>query len=159
MRGGQDQRRCDQVARSGRLVGRSTREQLDDAPSIGLHAQDSGAVDDSDDILDPQGWILLSFLMDPRTGLGRFRDFRISNYELMTALSLVDSGLPSTTDSGSRWSDSAGFQAPELLSGGPPSRASDVYALAACACALLTGAAPTVGSSPRTSTAIGCSLP
>jgi nanoRNase/pAp phosphatase (c-di-AMP/oligoRNAs hydrolase) len=40
------------------------------------------------DILDPQGWILLSFLMDPRTGLGRFRDFRISNYQLM--LRLID---------------------------------------------------------------------
>ena len=39
-----------------------------------------------DDILDPQGWILLSFLMDPRTGLGRFREFRISNYELMMQL-------------------------------------------------------------------------
>jgi nanoRNase/pAp phosphatase (c-di-AMP/oligoRNAs hydrolase) len=39
-----------------------------------------------DDILDPQGWILLSFLMDPRTGLGRFRDFRISNYQLMMQL-------------------------------------------------------------------------
>jgi nanoRNase/pAp phosphatase (c-di-AMP/oligoRNAs hydrolase) len=38
------------------------------------------------DILDPQGWILLSFLMDPRTGLGRFREFRISNYELMMQL-------------------------------------------------------------------------
>jgi nanoRNase/pAp phosphatase (c-di-AMP/oligoRNAs hydrolase) len=38
------------------------------------------------DILDPQGWILLSFLMDPRTGLGRFRDFRISNYQLMMHL-------------------------------------------------------------------------
>lgn len=39
-----------------------------------------------EDILDPQGWDLLSFLMDPRTGLGRFRDFRISNYDLMMAL-------------------------------------------------------------------------
>ena len=39
-----------------------------------------------DDILDPQGWELLSFLMDARTGLGRFRDFRISNYELMMTL-------------------------------------------------------------------------
>ena len=39
-----------------------------------------------EDILDPQGWILLSFLMDPRTGLGRFRDFRISNYQLMMKL-------------------------------------------------------------------------
>src|SRR4051794_434140 len=38
------------------------------------------------EILDPSGWILLSFLMDPRTGLGRFRDFRISNYQLMMAL-------------------------------------------------------------------------
>ena len=39
-----------------------------------------------EEILDPAGWILLSFLMDPRTGLGRFRDFRISNYELMMQL-------------------------------------------------------------------------
>ena len=39
-----------------------------------------------DEILDPAGWIFLSFLMDPRTGLGRFRNFRISNYELMMQL-------------------------------------------------------------------------
>jgi len=39
-----------------------------------------------DDILDPKGWDLLSFLMDPRTGLGRFREFRISNYQLMMQL-------------------------------------------------------------------------
>ena len=39
-----------------------------------------------DEILDPSGWILLSYLMDPRTGLGRFRDFRISNYQLMMQL-------------------------------------------------------------------------
>ncbi len=39
-----------------------------------------------DDLLDPQGWVLLSFLMDARTGLGRFRDFRVSNYELMMQL-------------------------------------------------------------------------
>ena len=38
------------------------------------------------EILDPQGWILMSFLMDPRTGLGRFRGFRISNYQLMMQL-------------------------------------------------------------------------
>jgi nanoRNase/pAp phosphatase (c-di-AMP/oligoRNAs hydrolase) len=44
-----------------------------------------------EDILDPEGWILLSFLMDPRTGLGRFREFRISNYQLM--LQLIDSCL------------------------------------------------------------------
>jgi len=39
-----------------------------------------------DDILNPQGWELLSFLMDARTGLGRFREFRISNYALMMEL-------------------------------------------------------------------------
>jgi len=39
-----------------------------------------------EEILDPQGWVLLNFLMDSRTGLGRFRDFRISNYELMMQL-------------------------------------------------------------------------
>jgi nanoRNase/pAp phosphatase (c-di-AMP/oligoRNAs hydrolase) len=39
-----------------------------------------------DEILEPEGWIFLSFLMDPRTGLGRFRDFRISNHQLMMQL-------------------------------------------------------------------------
>jgi nanoRNase/pAp phosphatase (c-di-AMP/oligoRNAs hydrolase) len=39
-----------------------------------------------DDILEPHGWDYISFLMDPRTGLGRFRDFRISNYQLMMQL-------------------------------------------------------------------------
>ena len=38
------------------------------------------------EILEPTGWIFLSFLMDPRTGLGRFREFRISNYDLMMQL-------------------------------------------------------------------------
>ena len=38
------------------------------------------------DILDPHGWTLLNFLMDSRTGLGRFREFRISNYQLMMLL-------------------------------------------------------------------------
>lgn len=39
-----------------------------------------------DEILNPKGWVLLHYLMDPRTGLGRFRQFRISNYELMMQL-------------------------------------------------------------------------
>jgi len=39
-----------------------------------------------DEILNPEGWVLLGFIMDPRTGLGRFRNFRISNYELMENL-------------------------------------------------------------------------
>lgn len=40
----------------------------------------------ADEILNPTGWVLLGFIMDPRTGLGRFRNFRISNYELMEVL-------------------------------------------------------------------------
>lgn len=39
-----------------------------------------------DEILDPTGWALLNHLMDARTGLGRFRTFRVSNYDLMMAL-------------------------------------------------------------------------
>ncbi len=39
-----------------------------------------------DDILEAAGWDLLSFIMDARTGLGRFRDFNISNYQLMMKL-------------------------------------------------------------------------
>ncbi|MBY0409987.1 MAG: exopolyphosphatase, partial [Burkholderiaceae bacterium] len=39
-----------------------------------------------EDILNPQGWVLLNYLMDSRTGLGRFREFRISNYALMMDL-------------------------------------------------------------------------
>lgn len=36
-----------------------------------------------EEILKPEGWVLLSFIMDPRTGLGRYHDFRISNIQLM----------------------------------------------------------------------------
>ncbi|MBR1737024.1 MAG: exopolyphosphatase [Firmicutes bacterium] len=49
-----------------------------------------------DEILNPTGWVLLSYLMDARTGLGRFRNFRISNYELM--MQLIDFCLEHTID-------------------------------------------------------------
>ena len=39
-----------------------------------------------EEILHPTGWVLLNYLMDARTGLGRFRKFRISNYQLMMQL-------------------------------------------------------------------------
>lgn len=39
-----------------------------------------------DEIQSPQGWILLSFVMDPRTGLGRYQDYRVSNYSLMESM-------------------------------------------------------------------------
>jgi nanoRNase/pAp phosphatase (c-di-AMP/oligoRNAs hydrolase) len=49
-----------------------------------------------DEILRPSGWALLNFLMDPRTGLGRFHHFRISNYELM--MQLIDYCLAHPVD-------------------------------------------------------------
>lgn len=39
-----------------------------------------------DEILNPSDWVLLGYIMDPRTGLGRFRNFTISNYQLMEKL-------------------------------------------------------------------------
>ena len=39
-----------------------------------------------EEILNPTDWVLMNFLMDARTGLGRFHDFRISNYALMMEL-------------------------------------------------------------------------
>ena len=67
----------------------------------GVSADLMDAVDQADsaqyalqDVLDPRGWALLNFLMDSRTGLGRFRDFRISNYDLMMTLI---SGVPGKT--------------------------------------------------------------
>ena len=49
-----------------------------------------------EEILNPEGWVLLNFLMDPRTGLGRFRNFRISNYQLM--MQLIDACTTKTVD-------------------------------------------------------------
>ena len=46
---------------------------------------DSGSLT-IDEIISPSGWVLLGFIMDPRTGLGRFRNFTISNYDLMKEL-------------------------------------------------------------------------
>lgn len=40
------------------------------------------------EVLEPRGWALLSFIMDSRTGLGRFKDFEVSNYDLM--MNLID---------------------------------------------------------------------
>ena len=53
-----------------------------------MEAVDKGdsAQFNKDEILNPDGWPLLNFLMDARTGLGRFREFRISNYQLMMEL-------------------------------------------------------------------------
>ena len=49
-----------------------------------------------DEILNPSKWVLLHYIMDPRTGLGRFHDFRISNYDLM--MELIDKCLELSID-------------------------------------------------------------
>lgn len=56
-------------------------DEMMDAVDKGDSAQFS-----KDEILNPDGWPLLNFIMDARTGLGRFREFRISNYQLMMQL-------------------------------------------------------------------------
>ncbi|WP_415881553.1 exopolyphosphatase [Neptuniibacter sp. QD34_54] len=55
-----------------------------------MEAVDKGdsAQYNQEEVLNPKGWELLNFLMDARTGLGRFREFRISNYNLM--MDLID---------------------------------------------------------------------
>ncbi len=60
-----------------------------DALLAGVDKVDSAQLT-ADEVLHPEKpeymWILLGFIMDPRTGLGRFRDFTISNYQLMEKL-------------------------------------------------------------------------
>lgn len=55
-----------------------------------MEAVDKGdsAQYNQEEVLNPKDWELLNFLMDARTGLGRFREFRISNYNLM--MDLID---------------------------------------------------------------------
>jgi len=65
--------------------GRSAFPKVDNALMDAVDKGDSAQFT-KDEVLKPTGWPLLNFLMDARTGLGRFRDFRISNYELMMAL-------------------------------------------------------------------------
>jgi len=50
-----------------------------------------------EEVMNPTGWILIGFLMDPRTGLGRWRKFSISNYQLMEKL-MVDCRKLSTEE-------------------------------------------------------------
>ncbi|ASP49629.1 exopolyphosphatase [Cognaticolwellia beringensis] len=49
-----------------------------------------------EEVLHAKGWELLNFIMDSRTGLGRFRNFRISNYELM--MDLIEFGKDHNID-------------------------------------------------------------
>ncbi len=65
--------------------GKASFPRISDDMMIAVDKADSAAFT-REDVLDPKGWELLSFIMDARTGLGRFRDFNISNYQLMMQL-------------------------------------------------------------------------
>jgi nanoRNase/pAp phosphatase (c-di-AMP/oligoRNAs hydrolase) len=64
------------------------KERFKDISTDMMEAVDKGdsAQFTQEEVLHPEGWVLLNFLMDARTGLGRFRQFRISNYHLMMDL-------------------------------------------------------------------------
>jgi nanoRNase/pAp phosphatase (c-di-AMP/oligoRNAs hydrolase) len=66
------------------------KERFKDISTDMMEAVDKGdsAQFAQEEVLHPEGWVLLNFLMDARTGLGRFRQFRISNYHLM--MDLID---------------------------------------------------------------------
>ena len=65
--------------------GKSRFEGISDEMMDAVDKSDSAQFSE-DEILDPHGWVLLNFIMDSRTGLGRFREFRVSNYQLMMEL-------------------------------------------------------------------------
>ena len=74
--------------------GRERFPQFDDM-MVAVDKVDSGNLT-IDEIQNPKGWILVGFLMDPRTGLGRWRNFTISNYQLMEKL--IDACRTMTTE-------------------------------------------------------------
>jgi nanoRNase/pAp phosphatase (c-di-AMP/oligoRNAs hydrolase) len=65
-------------------------EKFTNVPQDLMDAVDKGDSADftMEEVLEPRGWNLLNFIMDSRTGLGRFKNFRISNYQLM--MDLID---------------------------------------------------------------------
>ncbi len=67
--------------------GKDTFPNFDDM-MVAVDKVDSGDLT-YDEIMNPQGWILVGFLMDPRTGLGRWRQFTVSNYQLMEKLMIA----------------------------------------------------------------------
>jgi nanoRNase/pAp phosphatase (c-di-AMP/oligoRNAs hydrolase) len=79
-----------QAASAARVVWRhyGGKERFSDIPDDMMDAVDKAdaAQFSRDEILEPEGWVLMNYLMDARTGLGRFRQFRISNYDLMMKL-------------------------------------------------------------------------
>ncbi len=74
--------------------GRERFPQFDDLMEA-VDKVDSGQLT-MEDVQNPEGWVLVGYLMDPRTGLGRWRNFTISNYQLMEKL--IDACRVMTTE-------------------------------------------------------------
>lgn len=89
-----------EAASTARLIYNSFggRERFTNIPDDMMNAVDKAdsAQFDKEEILNPTGWVLLNFIMDPRTGLGRFHNFRISNYQLM--MDLIDACMNYSVD-------------------------------------------------------------
>lgn len=75
--------------------GKASFPRVSEAMMLEVDKADSAQFSEQE-ILHPERWVLLNYLMDPRTGLGRFRDFRISNYKLM--MDLIDACLTHSID-------------------------------------------------------------
>jgi len=65
--------------------GKKTFPHVSEAMLIAVDKADSAKFS-REEILFPKDWVLLNYIMDPRTGLGRYKNFRISNYDLMMLL-------------------------------------------------------------------------
>ncbi len=65
--------------------GKKTFPHVSEAMLIAVDKADSAKFT-REEILFPKDWVLLNYIMDPRTGLGRYKNFRISNYDLMMLL-------------------------------------------------------------------------
>jgi nanoRNase/pAp phosphatase (c-di-AMP/oligoRNAs hydrolase) len=65
--------------------GKTKFPQISDAMMEAVDKADSAQFT-KEEVLHPKEWVLLNFMMDARTGLGRFKDFQVSNYQLMMEL-------------------------------------------------------------------------
>lgn len=79
-----------QAPSASRLVyeyygGKKTFPNVSEEMLIAVDKADSGQFT-REEILFPKDWILLNYLMDPRSGFGRYKQFRISNYDFMMVL-------------------------------------------------------------------------
>lgn len=84
---------CEMEPSAARVIHNYYAKDPREAPKLGKFKEMLAAVDKADsakytkeDILDAQGWMLLAFLSDPRTGMGYSASYRISNFDLMKSI-------------------------------------------------------------------------